>query len=529
MLHRWRQLPRPVARPRLFGSPASTTAKAPQPRIRDSAGSPFHPAVTRHLKHSVLNASHRRQSLPLPLPLNRVVKQAAYLLRIIDGGKFVTMQGTVRRHIISESLSRPGLFDAVCKLDLGSVEELQACAASLAVLLPRAGTLLDLDALFARSILHASAVDKESHATGVGAPAPYCFEVPLLCSFALLQACAERGMDARQLATPNLVLGLIAERARGGGGRMELLLPVPHEGATHTTRCVDQLAMAMYTLAAASSAARASRSTADAPQHTSLARSPPQTHAPLSAADTKVLLSLLTGRCERILEAASALKHEVDMSSLRVVWEAAAGLQLPNAYSMYKAMYEAVLRGLEADPLQLPEEAVTTLLESMYTSRFKHSRLIHTLGEPIRQHGSRFDRCGARLFSALVALESMPLALELLDGMMKAVSESASNEYGHRALSKVRIACNHVTLLDSIRASPIGQTPSHPRPFFLPPSFHPPSPRSARPSSRSAPRASCESRTTSRQRAAAGTPSVASSWPCTASAERTAARATTSC
>ena len=453
MLHRWRHYPRTVLRARLLGSTAPTTPAVT--RIRDLAGSPFHgdpfhPAVTRQLKRSLLDASSR--ATRLPMPLFRAVKQAAFMRRLFDAGKFITPQATVRRHIIAEKLSRSDLIDAVCKLDVCSVQELRACAVSLALLLPRPDALLGLDALFARSILHASspsssfsssssvlsesAVSTESQPTAVDDTPPYSFEVPLLCSFTLLQACAERGIDVKHLATPALVLSLMAECARSSSGLADKLLPVPGGASSQqslTTHCVDQLAMSMCTLAAVSSAARAGRSAADSPRQ-AVSRAP----SPLSTADSKTLLALLTDRCERSLVAASSLGHVVEMPSLRVVWETAAGLQLPNAYSMYKAMYEAVLRGLQASPLQLSEEAVTTLLESMYTSRFKHSRLIHALAEPIRQHGIRFDRCGARLFSALVSLESMPLALELLDGMMKTVSESASNVNGHRALSKVR-------------------------------------------------------------------------------------------
>ena len=205
-------------------------------------------------------------------------------------------------------------------------------------------------------------------------------------------------------------------------------LVTPEYDETTAREALDQIAVCMFTMA----------------------RTRPQ----VSREYNKLLLSLVSHNCSKALAAlqphaasasASTLTAQagsasppiqsphshptqpmhVELGALRHIWESAAELQLPNAYPLYKHLYETALRSLQMNPLQIAnrEEDVATLLESMVKSRFKNSKLIVEVGAIIKTQGSRFETCGARLFNSLVALDNMGLALELLDRMMKRMSE----------------------------------------------------------------------------------------------------------
>ncbi|KAJ1442939.1 hypothetical protein B484DRAFT_43094 [Ochromonadaceae sp. CCMP2298] len=99
-----------------------------------------------------------------------------------------------------------------------------------------------------------------------------------------------------------------------------------------------------------------------------------------SQKEHKTLLQDMTSQGIKVL---SGLHNPVKLNTLRVIWEHAPHVHLPNSYFFYKLLYEQVLYSLTAEPLQLvgQERAVAKLLESMVLSKFKSSQLLACLQE----------------------------------------------------------------------------------------------------------------------------------------------------
>eukprot|EP01041_Mallomonas_annulata_P011282 gene11282-23600_t len=121
--------------------------------------------------------------------------------------------------------------------------------------------------------------------------------------------------------------------------------------------------------------------------------------------------ALLSSVCELCLLSLSlrSPSSPVKLSSLRLVWEKASLLDLPNSYCMYKELFDQVYLSISADPLQLAyqEEAVVSLLEAMSRVHFKHSKLIQKITEIMQRQG--FDKSNT---SALVQHDSIPFAFQ---------------------------------------------------------------------------------------------------------------------
>jgi len=422
----------------------------------------FNPTVIRHLKRAQedLEAGRLRDSLT-----RKAVAQSETFLRALAKKAHKMRGNNVRRGIL---VTKQDTFDGVLSLERDA--ELQACAAASIILLPESSdTWRRLDATFARTIERRAAWgDFES------------FEVPLLCSYAVLVACEERGFDATLFKTPSLVMRLLSDKCDventldsifptptadseldsssqssaaaaaaaiapllethgssgletpiGGGGTLLPSSPPSSASASDssdvaefigtadaalsalatpnydvdevlTLEALDQIAICMYVMA--------------------------KTRPRASRDSNKLLLSLVSHNCSRALEALRGAARPVELGALRYIWESAADLPLPNAYGLYKALYEAALASVQANPLQVAhrEEALTSLLESMVKSRFKNSKLVGEVGAAIQAKGSSFEHshCGARLFNALVSLNAMGLALQLLDQMMRSMAET---------------------------------------------------------------------------------------------------------
>ena len=501
-------------------------------------GSFFSPAVIRHFKRAREDMAAGRLRKPVA---RRALVNSDNFLRYLAQKAHKTRGNNIRRNIIATHISKPDTFHGLGSLE--SDAELQACAAAAIILLPEAlETWRQLDAVFAKAIEQRAAWgDFQS------------FEVPLLCSYSLLVACSERGLNARQFKTPSLVMKLLSDKcnidntldsifplqssdsqaqldeelaeawtdpadrthpslAAAGpmletsethlgldlpiGGSLEsslLEMPIGLRGPSspvHVSRKANN-STNPATTAITSSTTKATTTTAPTKSRrsngadvlssanaalTSLVTPDYDETTAREALDqiavcmftmawtqprvsreyNKLLLSLVSHNCSKALAAlqphaaspsASAStwtaqtgspsppiqsphSHptqpiHVELGALRHIWESAAELQLPNAYPLYKNLYETALRSLQMNPLQIAnrEEDVATLLESMVKSRFKNSKLIVEVGAIIKAQGSRFETCGARLFNSLVALDNMGLALELLDRMMKRMSE----------------------------------------------------------------------------------------------------------
>ena len=130
------------------------------------------------------------------------------------------------------------------------------------------------------------------------------------------------------------------------------------------------------------------------------------------------ILQDLTNHCLKVL---SSTHTPVKLSTLREVWENAPKIALPNAYSMYKQLYQQVIYSISTEPLQIihQEDGICTLFESMIASRFKSSQCISKLHELVSSRGMDYQRVGVRLFNALVQLESISFATMILENMMK--------------------------------------------------------------------------------------------------------------
>jgi hypothetical protein len=128
-------------------------------------------------------------------------------------------------------------------------------------------------------------------------------------------------------------------------------------------------------------------------------------------------LENISAHCAEIL---SSSVCPIKFSALRPLWEAAPKVNLPNAYDMYKALYEQIFYSVSTEPLQLAnqEEAVTTLLESMRKSQFKNTRLINEVCSILHSQGFEHSKYGVRLFRVLVELDSVPFAMKILDQLL---------------------------------------------------------------------------------------------------------------
>lgn len=435
------------------------SARETSSHVHAVASTFFNPTVIRHMKRAQedLEAGRLRDSLT-----RKAVAHSEIFLRALARKAHKMRGNNVRRGIL---VTKQDTFDGVLSLERDA--ELQACAAASIILLPESSeTWRRLDATFARTIERRAAWgDFES------------FEVPLLCSYAVLVACEERGFDATQFKTPSLVMKLLSDKCDventldsifpthladnesdlssqspaaaaaitpllethgsgletpiGGGGTLLLQSPPPLALAAAPAEvaefigtadaalsalvtpnydvdevlaleALDQIAICMFVMA--------------------------KTRPRASRDSNKLLLSLVSHNCSRALEALRGAARPVELGALRYIWESAADLPLPNAYGLYKALYEAALASVQANPLQVAhrEEALTSLLESMVKSRFKNSKLVGEVGAAIQAKGSSFEHshCGARLFNALVSLNAMGLALQLLDQMMRSMAET---------------------------------------------------------------------------------------------------------
>lgn len=433
----------------------------------------FNPAVVRHLKRAQQDLAEKRLS-PNHVVSRAVINSDNYL-RYLAKIAHKIAGNNIRRNIIPPHISKPETFDGLTSLE--SDAELQACAAASIVLLPSSwDTWHRLDNIFALAIEKRAAWgDFQS------------FEVPLLCSYAMLIACTERGFQVSSFKTPTMVMKMLSDKCNieltldsifpngqpsASQAAADALSSLPHDDrpAAALTDTLDTIVLELPIggnlfgpplprghddlNTNSSSSSRVQPSSGADGEYLGLggtasaaikALMAPPKYDEITARETidqlaicmfviaqvkaqtpkesnKLLLSLVTLNLTEVL---LTLRTPTEISRLRYIWESAAELQLANSYALYKGLYEAVLVSLRTDPLQMAhqEEAVATLLESMVRSRFKNSQLIAEIGMVIKAKGSRFEHCGARLFNALVALDSMPLALDLLDKMMKRMSE----------------------------------------------------------------------------------------------------------
>jgi hypothetical protein len=130
------------------------------------------------------------------------------------------------------------------------------------------------------------------------------------------------------------------------------------------------------------------------------------------------ILEDLSNHCLKVLSSAHT---PVKLPTLREIWENAPKIDLPNAYSIYKQLYQQVIYSITTEPLQIvhQDEGICTLFESMIASKFKSSQCINKLYEVVSSRGMDYQKIGVRLFNSLVQLDSIPFATMILDSMMK--------------------------------------------------------------------------------------------------------------
>jgi hypothetical protein len=128
-------------------------------------------------------------------------------------------------------------------------------------------------------------------------------------------------------------------------------------------------------------------------------------------------LENISAHCAKILFSSI---HPIKLRALRPLWETAPRVELPNSYEMYKALYEQVFYSISSEPLQIvnQEEAVTTLLESMWKSKFKNGKLLNEVSTILTLRGFETQKYGFRMFRALIELESVPFAIQVLDQLL---------------------------------------------------------------------------------------------------------------
>ncbi len=130
------------------------------------------------------------------------------------------------------------------------------------------------------------------------------------------------------------------------------------------------------------------------------------------------ILEDLSIHCLKILSSAHT---PVKLSTLREIWENAPKIDLPNAYLIYKQLYQQVIYSITTEPLQIvhQDEGICTLFESMIAAKFKSSQCINKFFEVVSSRGMDYQKVGVRLFNSLVQLDSIPFATTVLDSMVK--------------------------------------------------------------------------------------------------------------
>eukprot|EP01039_Chlorochromonas_danica_P000538 gene538-579_t len=135
------------------------------------------------------------------------------------------------------------------------------------------------------------------------------------------------------------------------------------------------------------------------------------------------------------------LHEPVRLNNLKVIWEVAPILDLPDAYDLYKTLYNQVLLSIEKQPLQIVqhENVVCSLFESMTHAKFKSSQLVQKVYNIVQERGVDVKHVGVRLFNSLVQLEALPFSLMIMENIMKYSSMKLESIFSHSSAQEVRL------------------------------------------------------------------------------------------
>lgn len=150
---------------------------------------------------------------------------------------------------------------------------------------------------------------------------------------------------------------------------------------------------------------------------------------------------------------------EVRLVDLQPLWESLISLNFLNKDELYPILYRLTLSSIERDSSQLNgrDDLISSLLQSMITSKMKSTKLVDALCNHLLREGSTWNigEYGLRLFGQLITLDDLPHAQKVLISVVKNASQSLNKlRKDNRSLLSVT---GKAELFTALNASPLLQ------------------------------------------------------------------------